>query len=460
MALVYAAPGADARADPRARPRSSSSRATCSTGGTPHRARACAPASPTTCSGCPTPPPLLAATGDDDAARRGGALPRRRRAARARRGRRLLHAAALADETAARSTSTALPRPRRLRSRSGAHGLPLMGTGDWNDGMNRVGDEGKGESVWLGWFLAAILDAVRRICAERAATASAPARYRALRARRSRAALDGDGWDGDWYRRAYFDDGTPLGSASNDECRIDSIAQSWAVLSGGATPDRAAQAMDAVDAAPRRRRAAGIDPPVHAALRLTAHDPGYIKGYLPGMRENGGQYTHGALWAVRAFAEAGRARPRVRAAAMILPGQPRAHAGGRPTATRSSPTWSPPTSTRSRRTSGAAAGPGTPARPAGCSASPSSPSLGPAPRGRRALPHAAHPGRLAGLHAPLPDRHTRHGLRRSRVERDGPGGATAAEADGQTLDGRGRHGAHPARLGRAEHAVTVRLGRT
>ena len=170
----------------------------------------------------------------------------------------------------------------------GSHGLPLMGTGDWNDGMNRVGQDGKGESVWLGWFLhtvlwefAKIADASRRTPASRNL---APSRQRL------KAALERDGWDGEWYRRAYYDDGTPLGSAQNTECRIDSIAQSWAVLSGAAEPGRAARAMAAADQHLIRR-------PDGLILLLTPpfdhpdHDPGYIKGYVPGIRENGGQYT-------------------------------------------------------------------------------------------------------------------------------------------------------------------------
>src|SRR5262249_15352479 len=127
----------------------------------------------------------------------------------------------------------------------GPHGLPLMGTGDWNDGMNRVGPKGKGESVWLGWFLFAVLEQWAPLAEARGDRARAE-RWRA-HAAALRAALDSQAWDGDWYRRAYFDDGTPLGSAENPECRIDSIAQSWAVLSGAADPGRAARAMSAVE---------------------------------------------------------------------------------------------------------------------------------------------------------------------------------------------------------------------
>ena len=185
----------------------------------------------------------------------------------------------------------------------GAHGLPLIGTGDWNDGMNRVGRAGRGESVWLGFFLYDILDDVIPIV-DRRADHDRAARYRAYRIELQRA-LNDAGWDGAWYRRAYYDDGTPIGSATSDECRIDAIAQAWAVLSGAAPRDRAERALDALEQQ--------LVDEEHGLIRLltppfdrTLHDPGYIKGYLPGVRENGGQYTHGALWAVRALAEAGR----------------------------------------------------------------------------------------------------------------------------------------------------------
>jgi cyclic beta-1,2-glucan synthetase len=184
----------------------------------------------------------------------------------------------------------------------GNHGLPLIGGGDWNDGMNRVGEGGRGESVWLGWLLHAGLDAFATI---------ADARGDAVRAANWRehmlaltTALESEAWDGDWYRRGWFDDGTPLGSATNEECRIDSISQSWAVISGAARPDRAAQGMRAVD----RELILHHD---GLALLFTPPfdrsplDPGYIKGYPPGVRENGGQYTHAALWSVMAFAELG-----------------------------------------------------------------------------------------------------------------------------------------------------------
>jgi cyclic beta-1,2-glucan synthetase len=184
----------------------------------------------------------------------------------------------------------------------GSHGLPLIGTGDWNDGMNRVGEKGQGESVWLGWFLHRTLDGFVPIAEARGDSAHAD-RWRA-HMQQLRDALEEHGWDGDWYRRAYFDDGTPLGSASNVECRIDSIAQSWSVLSGAAERWQAERAMAAVDEYLIRRGDGLVllfTPPFDDA----DPDPGYIKGYLPGIRENGGQYTHGAIWSVLAFATLG-----------------------------------------------------------------------------------------------------------------------------------------------------------
>jgi cyclic beta-1,2-glucan synthetase len=184
----------------------------------------------------------------------------------------------------------------------GSHGLPLIGTGDWNDGMNRVGDQGKGESVWLGWFLHKTLTGFARLADGREEQARA-ANWRCHTAALEEA-LASDGWDGDWYRRAYFDDGTPLGSAADDECRIDAIAQSWSVISGAGNPTRAAQAMAAID---RHlvRRDDDLALLFAAPFDQTLRDPGYIKGYPPGIRENGGQYTHAAVWSVIAFAMLG-----------------------------------------------------------------------------------------------------------------------------------------------------------
>jgi cyclic beta-1,2-glucan synthetase len=185
----------------------------------------------------------------------------------------------------------------------GSHGLPLIGTGDWNDGMNRVGELGRGESVWLGWFLYATLKGFAPLAHARGEDVRA-ARWLA-HAAALQAALDRDGWDGDWYRRGFFDDGTALGSAANEECRIDSIAQSWSVISGAAAPARAAKAMAAVDGQLIDRDnglALLFAPPFNRG----AADPGYVKGYPPGIRENGGQYTHAATWSVMAFAALGQ----------------------------------------------------------------------------------------------------------------------------------------------------------
>lgn len=179
----------------------------------------------------------------------------------------------------------------------GSHGLPLMGTGDWNDGMNRVGQHGKGESVWLGWFLHTVLWEFAKVATGRGEHERAET-WR-LHAGALKAALERDGWDGGWYRRAYFDDGTPLGSAADSECRIDSIAQSWSVISGAADPCRAARAMAAVDQH-LVKRADGLILLLTPPFDRLPRDPGYIKGYVPGIRENGGQYTHAAVWTVLA----------------------------------------------------------------------------------------------------------------------------------------------------------------
>lgn len=200
----------------------------------------------------------------------------------------------------------------------GAHGLPLIGSGDWNDGMNRVGIEGKGESIWLGFFLCEVLRQFAVVAGVHGDAAFAELCL--AEGVRLRQRIDDHGWDGAWYRRAWFDDGTPLGSAANAECRIDSISQSWSVLSGvgegtseGANEEadklalaRPRLAMQAVDERLVRREDGLIlllDPP----FDQSALDPGYIRGYVPGVRENGGQYTHGAVWAAMAFAALGEA---------------------------------------------------------------------------------------------------------------------------------------------------------
>jgi cyclic beta-1,2-glucan synthetase len=198
----------------------------------------------------------------------------------------------------------------------GANGLPLMGTGDWNDGMNRVGREGRGESVWLGFFLFQILSDFIPFCEARGDAARA-SRYRGHRDHLARA-LNDAGWDGAWYRRAYYDNGEPLGSALSDECRIDTIAQAWAILSGAAPAGRAEQALDAMEAH-LVSEAEGLIRLLTPAFDRPPHDPGYIRGYLPGVRENGGQYTHAALWAVRALAEAGRSERAARLLTMLSP---------------------------------------------------------------------------------------------------------------------------------------------
>jgi len=186
--------------------------------------------------------------------------------------------------------------------RFGRHGLPLIGCGDWNDSMNLVGREGRGESVWLAWFLS---DALTRFAD--LARLHNDAEFANLCREQSTALLartEATAWDGAWYRRAYFDDGTPLGSARNDECRIDSLSQSWAVLCGGAQPDRARQAMEsAVEHLVRRDD--GLIRLFTPPFDHSAMEPGYVKGYPPGMRENGGQYTHGAVWLVMAMAQLG-----------------------------------------------------------------------------------------------------------------------------------------------------------
>ncbi|MGK7863897.1 GH36-type glycosyl hydrolase domain-containing protein [Falsiroseomonas sp. E2-1-a4] len=198
----------------------------------------------------------------------------------------------------------------------GRHGLPLMGTGDWNDGMNRVGEKGEGESVWLGWMLHSAFTAFRRRAAARGDVDRVAAWQE--HASKLQSALEREAWDGDWYRRAFYDDGTPLGSAAGTECRIDSIAQSWAVLSGAADPVRAEHAMASAERElirPAEGLALLFTPP----FDQTTEDPGYIKAYPPGVRENGGQYTHAGLWLVMAFAALGKGSKAGRLFAMMNP---------------------------------------------------------------------------------------------------------------------------------------------
>jgi cyclic beta-1,2-glucan synthetase len=190
-------------------------------------------------------------------------------------------------------------RALRKACTKGEHGLPLIGSGDWNDGMNRVGIEGKGESVWLAWFLITTLRKFAVHADKRGDSAFASELLRT--ADEYVEAVERSAWDGDWYRRAYFDDGSPLGSRTSDECKIDSIAQSWSVISGAGDPDRASTAMASLNKYLVNEEARIIlllTPP----FDKTKHDPGYIQGYLPGVRENGAQYTHAALWTVLATA--------------------------------------------------------------------------------------------------------------------------------------------------------------
>jgi len=201
----------------------------------------------------------------------------------------------------------------------GVHGLPLMGTGDWNDGMNRIGREGRGESVWMAFFLYRCLGDFMPLCEARGDTARV-ARYADYRTVLT-LALEESGWDGAWYRRAYYDDGTPLGCAADDECRIDALAQSWAAISGAVPRERAEQALDALEAqliSEDDRLIRLLTPP----FVDTPKDPGYIKAYLAGVRENGGQYTHAACWAVLAMTELGR---RSRAAPLLAMLSPVSH---------------------------------------------------------------------------------------------------------------------------------------
>ena len=181
----------------------------------------------------------------------------------------------------------------------GIHGLPLMGSGDWNDGMNMVGSEGKGESVWLAFFLYDVLKSMAALAARHGDQAFS--KFCIEECGRLTGNIEDHAWDGQWYRRAYFDNGGPLGSFLNSECRIDSIPQSWAVLSGAADKQRAQTAMNQVDQQLVDRKHAIVKlftPPFDQSLP----SPGYIQGYVPGVRENGGQYTHAAVWAAIAFA--------------------------------------------------------------------------------------------------------------------------------------------------------------
>ncbi|MDA8633089.1 protein ndvB, partial [Verrucomicrobiales bacterium] len=200
--------------------------------------------------------------------------------------------------------------------RFGEHGLPLIGCGDWNDGMNLIGEKGTGESVWLAFFLYDVMRRFIVLARDRGDTAFVEECTRQCDLLRKN--IDEHAWDGEWYRRAYFDDGTPLGSATNEECKIDSIAQSWAILSGAGDPKRSREAMQKVEERLVRRDEKFIqlfDPP----FDKSELEPGYIKGYIPGVRENGGQYTHAAIWTAMAFAELGETEKAWELCSMLNP---------------------------------------------------------------------------------------------------------------------------------------------
>jgi cyclic beta-1,2-glucan synthetase len=198
----------------------------------------------------------------------------------------------------------------------GAHGLPLIGSGDWNDGFSRVGIEGKGESVWLAWFLITTLRGFAKLSSSRGDTQTRD--WVLARANEYKKAVEENAWDGAWYRRAYFDDGSPLGSSTSDECKIDSIAQSWSIISRAGDSSRVKTAMKSFEEHLVREDARLLlllNPP----FDKTTHDPGYIQGYLPGVRENGAQYTHASLWSVLATALLGEGNRAMEMMQMINP---------------------------------------------------------------------------------------------------------------------------------------------
>ena len=198
----------------------------------------------------------------------------------------------------------------------GPHNIPLMGSGDWNDGMSTVGNKGKGESVWLGWFLYNILENFSKACTYKKDEERLQ-KYKEMQ-EYIRVNLEENAWDGNWYRRAYFDDGTALGTSENEECKIDSLAQSWAVISGAADSERAAEAMKSLENYLIKEDNGMIlllTPP----FSKSALEPGYIKGYVPGVRENGGQYTHAATWVILAFAKLGNGNKAAKLYNMINP---------------------------------------------------------------------------------------------------------------------------------------------
>ncbi len=201
-------------------------------------------------------------------------------------------------------------------SRFGSHGLPLMGGGDWNDGMNRVGIEGRGESVWLAWFFYTVLTRFAPVCRKMNDPDSA-SRLESM-AGKLRESIEANAWDGRWYLRAWFDDGTPMGSHFSEECQIDSISQSWSALSGAGSAERVRQALDSAGQLLVHRDVSVIQlltPPFNTAQP----DPGYIRGYYPGIRENGGQYTHAAVWLAMGYARAGRGSEAAELLALLNP---------------------------------------------------------------------------------------------------------------------------------------------
>ena len=332
------------------------------------RARACARASPTTASGSPTSSPHYV----DDHRRRRRSSTSPCRSSTARRSgpasTTLSSSPTQADETRARCSSTA-PAPSTAASPAGAHGLPLMGTGDWNDGMNRVGEAGRGESVWLGWFLHAALDGASRRSREARGETARARRAGAAHAAALAQALERDGWDGDWYRRGYFDDGTPLGSAGSDECRIDSIAQSWAVLSGAGRPGTRGAGDGGGRPAPRAAATTGIallfTPPFDKTRARSRLHQG-----LPARhpRERRPVHPRRRLVGHRASPRSATATRRRELFSLLNPinhardARRRAALQGRALRRRGRRLFG------ARRMSDAAAGPGTPARPAGCTA--------------------------------------------------------------------------------------------
>lgn len=214
-------------------------------------------------------------------------------------------------------SGTLLEHCRRSLSKgmtSGPHGLPLIGGGDWNDGMNRVGIEGKGESVWLAWFLIHVMNDFADLLSFGGQEDSAEG-FR-IQAKRLASTVEENAWDGEWYRRAYFDDGTPLGSKLNTEDKIDSLPQSWSIISGAANPERADTALKAVEQH-LIKNDAGMVLLLTPPFDVSVPDPGYIQGYPPGVRENGGQYTHGSLWVPMAFARKGKGEEAARLLRMM-----------------------------------------------------------------------------------------------------------------------------------------------